>query len=772
MSDYQNGGTMVMTAKDFRKAAYKQSYAGRKSNRADPAGPADPAPIPKAETEAKAIAAPTPMSPTKIWASASSHKNQPAQNNPAKFMAEAHKQAEAYKHMTSPTKVRKAIKADAERKKAEREQKERAKAFETKRKGKARAVELEAQSRMQKIRSEIDEIKQKESQQMNINLNKQPNRWAVGQCKRKLEMELNDMKELEELANLDGDDRNGDGDDKIVDLGVDLQSPKEVAKDGVKELDASFPQLLHDDGKDMKGLDELANLDGDDRNGDGDDKIVDLGVDLQSPKEVAKDGVKALGDSFAQLLHDDGKDMKGLAELTNLDGDDDAGDDDGGNKSVDLRVDLQLPKEVAKYGVKELGASFAQLLHDNGKGNSEPEPAAIKIKSDTAKESHRNLTMATSNLTTATSSLTTATRSANIRVARGGVQGAPSRRGVTRTPSNLVPEMRRKASRRDLMFDDDAIDIIPSAKDIIKKLKRRESTGSRDLTPAPEDEKESPSPEDEKESPSAAPNETLAIVPAIPVKKKQQPSAEKSQTRKELDEQREKLEGAKASFQKGHDLCWKFQDSSGALGEYRNALIVRETLLGKFHEDTGRSYYWIGRSLVKLEEYDEGLMAFTRALRIFERVLLKNHKYVRWVNTAIDNVFKEQDMEDAEEARDEYKKAMEASIASEREGDACRKKGQHAQAIDKYRDAIDNIEQYHPDAADLFCKIAIILRGQGEFDQALEEYRYASEIYELSLGADHPETVKTLNTLIEKKRLNQISMASMEKLELKNNTHS
>lgn len=72
------------------------------------------------------------------------------------------------------------------------------------------------------------------------------------------------------------------------------------------------------------------------------------------------------------------------------------------------------------------------------------------------------------------------------------------------------------------------------------------------------------------------------------------------------------------------------------------------------------------------------------------------------------------------------------------------------------------------DAADLHCKIAIILRQQGEFEKALEENRSALEIYELSLGAEHPETVKTLNQTMEKKRLQQVSLALMEKLNLGN----
>jgi hypothetical protein len=59
----------------------------------------------------------------------------------------------------------------------------------------------------------------------------------------------------------------------------------------------------------------------------------------------------------------------------------------------------------------------------------------------------------------------------------------------------------------------------------------------------------------------------------------------------------------------------------------------------------------------------------------------------------------------------------------------------------------------------------MILSKQGDFDRAMEEKRCALEIYEYSLGAEHPETVKTLNQTLEKKRLNQVSLALMDKLD-------
>lgn len=236
------------------------------------------------------------------------------------------------------------------------------------------------------------------------------------------------------------------------------------------------------------------------------------------------------------------------------------------------------------------------------------------------------------------------------------------------------------------------------------------------------------------------------------------------------DAQRKKLDEAKEYFQAGHDLCWKYQDSGSALGEYRKALFIRESLLGKYHDETGRSYYWIGRSLIKLHEYDEALVAFSRAQRIFERVLSPTHKYRKWTDEAIFSVFRQLDYgQGQEEPLDHatYKLRVDESIAHERAGDTYRKRGMPKEAIAEYREAIVNIEDYHPDSADLYCKIAILLRQQGDYDRALEEQKSALEIYELSLGAEHPEAVKALSQTLEKKKVTQKQLALMEKLDVR-----
>ena len=96
--------------------------------------------------------------------------------------------------------------------------------------------------------------------------------------------------------------------------------------------------------------------------------------------------------------------------------------------------------------------------------------------------------------------------------------------------------------------------------------------------------------------------------------------------------------------------------------------------MGKYHEDTGKTYYWIGRSLAKLKEFDEALVAFSRAMRIFGRVLAQNHKYRKWTSAAIEEVFKE--VKDPDVDYELYMSALADSIAQEVKGDNLRKNKQ------------------------------------------------------------------------------------------------
>ena len=497
------------------------------------------------------------------------------------------------------------------------------------------------------------------------------------------------------------------------------------------------------------------------------------------------------------------------------------------------RLSLTSTTELASSMTTEGGVEYEMKMKDPATEGTHPPPPPPSIAGSPTRNPHRGELQPTRS---------------------GKFRRVPSRRGLLqRTPSNnLVPEMRRRANKQDLMFDEDDIITRPQAdfpsiihhshspvtsrggdsetihpspkqqqqqqqqhrisndkvvasvsadstncgtvddhdsthshsapKNLPFSESKRDSSSVQNYPP-PKQQRDEQCQEQQQDRRQQQQEDQQTTEP----KRNEQPNADSAVTKspsarksvlilqqkqeeekKERSETYQRLEEAKVFFQKGHDYCWKFQDSASALGEYRQALFIRESLLGKYHEDTGRTYYWIGRSLVKLKEYDEALVAFSRALRIFERVLMKNHKYNKWATIAIDAVFKDMpDLENYKEAAADYQATVKASIQQERAGDNFRKKGQLSEAVAEYRNAIENLEEYHPDAADLYCKIAIILRGQGEFDRAMEEYKNASEIYELSLGAEHPETVKTLNQVMQKKKLNQVSMSLMEKLDLK-----
>eukprot|EP00526_Cylindrotheca_closterium_P006291 CAMPEP_0113610554 /NCGR_PEP_ID=MMETSP0017_2-20120614/5089_1 /TAXON_ID=2856 /ORGANISM="Cylindrotheca closterium" /LENGTH=603 /DNA_ID=CAMNT_0000519451 /DNA_START=36 /DNA_END=1847 /DNA_ORIENTATION=+ /assembly_acc=CAM_ASM_000147 len=407
---------------------------------------------------------------------------------------------------------------------------------------------------------------------------------------------------------------------------------------------------------------------------------------------------------------------------------------DDGSDDEDGKIHALSPKFVSKDGQRRR----ASILHEM-KGNFNQN---LDLPNDDAPEASANGKESSTPVSITSVSLSIepprqrqyeADKQGRLRQARrrrSSAAGGPvnkKKAPPTRQPStDLVPEMRRRPNTRDLLFDDP--EVAPEITITTPKGKGKKYLSTQMVKEKLIDEK-------------------------------------KQKEKEEIQEQKRKLEEAEEAFKKGHNLCWQIHDSAAALGEYRTALFIRESLLGKYHEQTGRTYFWIGKSLVKLNEFSEALVAFSRSLRIFERVVRRQHKYYKWTVDAIDQCIEK--MDDPDFRTEGYKARLYASIQCERDGDAFRKKGKMAEAIAKYRDAIDNVEDYHPDAADLYSKIALILRQDGDFERAQEEYRFACEIYEMSLGADHPETVKALNEIMEKKRLGQMANMLKNKLKLK-----
>ena len=134
-------------------------------------------------------------------------------------------------------------------------------------------------------------------------------------------------------------------------------------------------------------------------------------------------------------------------------------------------------------------------------------------------------------------------QNASINLAAMTLSSAPPRPARTRTAnktaprrhaSNLVPEMRRKPMQRDLLFDEE-------------QMKRDRATvyrtsGNRGTNP----------------------------------KRTKSVAAKVEKEKEEVKEQRKKLDEAEESFTKGHNLCWKFQDSSNACKIFLIAYLIED----------------------------------------------------------------------------------------------------------------------------------------------------------------------------------------------------
>jgi len=130
---------------------------------------------------------------------------------------------------------------------------------------------------------------------------------------------------------------------------------------------------------------------------------------------------------------------------------------------------------------------------------------------------------------------------------RSQLRRAKSRDKLLRSTSNLVPEMRRKASKRDLLFCSDQTDSID---DDVPSLSTIVST---------------------QEQPSLSPPRrrpvTLVRRPSVyttiqaPLSLDERQLAKKEEEKQKMVVQRKKLEEAKVFFEEGYRLCWEFQDS-------------------------------------------------------------------------------------------------------------------------------------------------------------------------------------------------------------------
>jgi hypothetical protein len=128
--------------------------------------------------------------------------------------------------------------------------------------------------------------------------------------------------------------------------------------------------------------------------------------------------------------------------------------------------------------------------------------------------------------------------------------------------SNPVPEMRRKASVRDLVFS-------------LSDHQRDISKVSPFLPITPKGERKKLHPQDSQENPMAHVRRGNAIATTKASSTNKNRLAKIEEEKRKMEAQRNKLKEAKRCFEEGHRLCWRFQDSHSVSRERAYKSIVR-----------------------------------------------------------------------------------------------------------------------------------------------------------------------------------------------------
>lgn len=206
---------------------------------------------------------------------------------------------------------------------------------------------------------------------------------------------------------------------------------------------------------------------------------------------------------------------------------------------------------------------------------------------------------------------------------------------------------------------------------------------------------------------------------------------------------------AEVQFSRGFDLLYKVHDHDSALIEFKKSLDIRETILGKDHRDTGKTYCFVGHALREKRDYDDAVGQYRRALRVLVTLLGKDHNHAKDVVSCIDDVLKAKGLN--EQQSKEYLTGLLSSLEHKNSGDTALDQGDTAMAIAEYKKALQ-IEQLpdgrnHPDTGDLYSRIGDCLARQGELKAASVEYGNALGILAATLGGDHPETKEAMDNI-------------------------
>ncbi|KAL3922729.1 MAG: hypothetical protein SGILL_002049 [Bacillariaceae sp.] len=197
---------------------------------------------------------------------------------------------------------------------------------------------------------------------------------------------------------------------------------------------------------------------------------------------------------------------------------------------------------------------------------------------------------------------------------------------------------------------------------------------------------------------------------------------------------------------------------------YLKAVYLQEMLLGKYHQDTIKTYWRLGRAAVMAQQDQQAVEAYFRAARFAETTF--DEKVVQSLIHDVDAVWAMQVSAEDEETRSPStttsgvkspRDSLEKLLALEKAADIACKKESYKEALDSYQQAVDLLTAVAGSdsacVADLRVKQSTCHLKLNHVSEAARSLGTAHECYMRRLGENHPATLgaaASLRTLQQK----------------------
>jgi tetratricopeptide (TPR) repeat protein len=199
----------------------------------------------------------------------------------------------------------------------------------------------------------------------------------------------------------------------------------------------------------------------------------------------------------------------------------------------------------------------------------------------------------------------------------------------------------------------------------------------------------------------------------------------------------QQIQESRIQYNKGK-LKYNKEEYSESLEFFQVAVKMQEFLFGKYHTETIKSYFWMGKASCKVGQLNLALKAFQRATRMAESVFDKPD-----YNTLLSNV--EQCWYVIKPSNDMTLGTMMKIFNHEQIGDTATREGRFVEAIENYCEALSLQDSLlgsdSLDGADIRYKLGCSLLQTQSAPQAQKTLQLAYDCFVKEVGTDHPASL-------------------------------